>query len=117
VTVALGIRPEHLREATAGSEAAIRGSVVVSEALGSEQLVHVEVDSPPVLTSEVQEIARDVDAAALDELRHEAAARRTTLLARFDSDVRPRTGEPIAMAVNAAKLHFFDLDSGAAIYA
>jgi multiple sugar transport system ATP-binding protein len=117
-TVGLGIRPEHLREGTPESDpgASVVGTVAVSEALGSEQLVHVDFEAEPVVTPEVQEIARDVDAAALDELRLEARERRSTLLARFESDRRLRAGDAVAMDVSRAKLHFFDLDTGRTIY-
>jgi multiple sugar transport system ATP-binding protein len=116
-TVAVGLRPEHLREAEAGAErtASLAGTVLVAEPLGAEQLVHIELDAEPVMTAEVQEIARDVDATALDELRLEARNRRSTLLARFEPDRRFRAGEAVVIGVARSKLYFFDLDSGRAI--
>jgi multiple sugar transport system ATP-binding protein len=112
-TVGIGIRPEHVRQASAGDAESTRlgGTVIVAEALGSEQLVHLEVAAEPVVTSEVVEVATDVDAAALEDLRSEARERRSTLLARLETGVRALPGDRMDVAVSTAKLHFFDLDT------
>lgn len=39
----------------------------------------------------------------------------TTVIGRFDPETRVGVGEPIELAVNPAKLHLFDLESGLAI--
>ncbi len=115
-TVGLGIRPEHLREANGDGRARLRGTVRATEALGSEFLVHLEVAAEPVLTEEVREVAGDVDAAALQRLESEAMERRTLLIARLETQRRPTVDEAIEVGVNTRRLHFFDLDSGIAIY-
>ncbi|MBA2383283.1 MAG: sn-glycerol-3-phosphate ABC transporter ATP-binding protein UgpC [Actinobacteria bacterium] len=115
-TVGLGIRPEHLREANGDSRTRLRGTVRATEALGSEFLVHLEVAAEPVLTEEVREVAGDVDAAALQRLESEAMERRTVLIARLESHHRPPVDEAIEVGVDTRRLHFFDLDSGIAIY-
>jgi multiple sugar transport system ATP-binding protein len=115
--VALGIRPEHLHEP--GRDAAVarlRGTVLVSEALGAEQLVHVEIDAPPVVTQEVLEIAGDIDVAVVEELEAEAQARHTTFVARFDAASRAQSGDAVEAAFAPEKAHFFDLETGKAIY-
>jgi len=114
--VGLGVRPEHLRDATGESLARLRGTVRATEALGSELLVHLEVEAEPVLTDEVREVAGDVDAAALERLESEALERRTALIARLETQKRPSVDEPIEVGVDTRRLHFFDLDSGLAIY-
>jgi multiple sugar transport system ATP-binding protein len=114
--VGLGVRPEHLRDATGESRARLRGTVRATEALGSELLVHLEVEAEPVLTDEVREVAGDVDAAALERLESEALERRTALIARLETQKRPSVDEPIEVGVDTRRLHFFDLDSGLAIY-
>jgi multiple sugar transport system ATP-binding protein len=112
----LGIRPEHVREAGRdGVPVRLRGKVLVSEALGAEQLVHIEVDAVPVVTQEVLEVAGDMDAAVVEVLQAEALNSRTTLVARFDSSSATRVGEPVEVAFAPDKAHFFDLDSGRAI--
>jgi len=116
--IALGLRPEHLREPGAArpGEPTLEGTVTVSESLGSERLVHVEIPATPVVSEEVLEVVRDTDAALVDELESDARERRAIVLARFDTSVRPRPGERIAVSVAVRKAHFFDLDTGSAIY-
>jgi multiple sugar transport system ATP-binding protein len=118
-TVGLGIRPEHVRDpalAGDGGRSRLRGEVRTTEALGSEVLVHLAVSAEPVLTEEVREVAVDVDAAALEQLESEALAQRTIIIGRFETSERLRTGEEIEVAVDSRKLHFFDLETGLAIY-
>jgi multiple sugar transport system ATP-binding protein len=114
----VGIRPDHLREAhDAPSERRLRGVVKATELLGSELLCHVEVDCPPLVSDEVIELAEDIDEAAADELRHGAAARRAVVVCRFDAETGARLGEVAECALDPARLHFFDLESGKAIRA
>jgi multiple sugar transport system ATP-binding protein len=116
--VAFGIRPEHLHEPGRDSAVArLRGTVVVSEALGAEQLVHVEIEARPVLTEEVLEIAGDIDVAAVENLQAEAEQRRTAFVARFDAAFHARTGDTVEVAFEPEKAHFFDLETGKAVYA
>jgi multiple sugar transport system ATP-binding protein len=115
-TVGLGIRPEHLREARSDGGAQLRGIVRATEALGSEFLVHFELAAEPVLTEEVREVAGDVDAAELQRLESEAIEQRTVLIARLETERRPAFDEPIEVGIDTRRLHFFDLDSGIAIY-
>jgi multiple sugar transport system ATP-binding protein len=115
-TVGLGIRPEHLHAARDGDPARLRGVARATEALGSELLVHVEVPAEPVHTEEIREVAGDVDAAALERLESEAEGRRTVLVARFLTQERPAVDEPIDVGVDTRRLHFFDLDTGLAIF-
>ena len=117
--VALGIRPESLEDvaiAAPGRDGArLRGDVRLTEALGAERLVHVELDAEPVLTAEVLEVAGDLDAAVLDELRTEAAKHRAVVVGRFETHSRVAPGDVIEMGLDTQALHFFDLDTGLAI--
>jgi multiple sugar transport system ATP-binding protein len=117
--VGLGIRPEHLRgvsERREGIEyAPLSGSVQATEALGSEVLVHLEVEAPPVLTEEIREVAGDVDAAALQLLESEALRQRTVLIARLETQTRPDPDDRLDVAIELGRLHFFDLETGLAI--
>jgi multiple sugar transport system ATP-binding protein len=118
-TIGLGIRPEHVYDRSVsadGGGAVLRGRVAATEALGSEILVHVEVVAEPVLTEEVREVVVDVDVAALDRLESHAQERRATVVGRFEPSRRPPTGEEIELSVDMPKLHFFDLETGVAIY-
>jgi multiple sugar transport system ATP-binding protein len=116
--VAIGLRPEHLEDAAliGGEPARLRGDVLFAESLGSERLVHVAVEGKPVMTDEVLEIAADADQTAVEELRHESQERRPVLLARLDATSRPNVGGEIVLAIKPDRMHFFDLETGAAIY-
>jgi multiple sugar transport system ATP-binding protein len=117
--VGLGIRPEHLRGMSERREAVeyapLAGSVRATEALGSEVLVHLEVEAPPVLTEEIREVAGDVDAAALQLLESEARRQRTIVIARLETQTRPEPDERLEVAIDLGRLHFFDLETGLAI--
>jgi multiple sugar transport system ATP-binding protein len=114
----VGIRPDHLREARdAPRERRLRGVVKATELLGSELLCHLELQCPPLVSDEVIELAEDVDDAAADELRHEAARYKATVVCRFDAEARVSLGEVAECAVDPARLHFFDLEDGSAIRA
>jgi multiple sugar transport system ATP-binding protein len=116
--VVVGIRPEQLEDAAIAREAPedrrLRGEVELREALGSELMVHFVIDAPPALTEDVKELAEDAGttAAALgggDE-------RRTVVVGRFGPDSKVREGTTAEVAVDTRALHFFDTETGRAIY-
>jgi multiple sugar transport system ATP-binding protein len=116
-TIGLGIRPEQLEDAALGGagESTLRGKVVTTELLGSELLAHVEIEAAPVVTQEVREVLEDVDRSRVAELESEARAHRTVFIGRFGIGSAARAGADVEMRVDARRLHFFDLDSEAAI--
>ncbi len=117
--IAVGIRPEALdgpgrRDGADGGR--LRGRVQAVEALGPEQLVHVEIDAAPVLVEDVLEGLVDMEAAGdLAEMRTDTDGTRATVVARLDASARVRPDEPIELAVDLRHFHFFDLGSGEAI--
>jgi len=115
--VAVGIRPEHLVEPSRGRSGSptIRGDVTLVETLGSERLVHLSVKAEPVLTEDVLEVARDVDAATVDALEGAASEHQVITVARFEVETHVDEGSEQEVALRSEKLHFFDLESGAAI--
>jgi multiple sugar transport system ATP-binding protein len=113
--VAIGIRPEHFAEHVDGAAGRIQGEVVLVETTGAERLVHVEVDAEPVITDEILEVARDTDAAVAQTLAEDARTNRLQLVARFGAESTVTTGTSISLSVASRHLHFFDLDTGAAI--
>jgi len=89
-----------------------RGRVQAVEALGPEQLVHVEIDAKPVLVEDVLEGLVDMEEAGdLAEIRPDTDGSRATVVARLDASARVRPDEPIELAVDLRHLHFFDLGS------
>jgi multiple sugar transport system ATP-binding protein len=119
--VALGIRPEQLEDAALVRDGAngnrLRGRVLLTEALGSELLAHVELSGKPVVTDDVLEGAVELEDAIVDDLAQKADAERATFIGRFDAASEVRPDHVIDMVVDTAKLQFFDLDTGNAIRA
>jgi multiple sugar transport system ATP-binding protein len=122
-SVAVGIRPEALDEPGRrnGDEggARVRGVVRAIEALGPEQLVHVEIEAKPVLVEDVLEGLVDTkeEAEELAEIKTEGEGDRALLVARLDAAARVREAETVELAIDLRRLHFFDLDSGETIRA
>jgi len=113
--VVLGIRPEDLEDAALapGTETQrLRGTTHLTEALGSEIMVHFNVKARNAMTEEVRELAEDVgDDRALEQDDDEAM-----LVGRFGARSRVRPGESIEVAVDTRSLHFFDPQTGLGIY-
>ena len=116
--VVLGIRPEDLEDAAietdAPSDRRLRGKVELTEALGSEIMVHIGVGARPALTEEVRELAEEVgDERAVAESEEEE---RTTLVGRFSPRSQVKEGDSLEMVVDTTSLHFFDPETGLGIY-
>jgi multiple sugar transport system ATP-binding protein len=111
--VVLGIRPEDLEDAAietdAPSDRRLRGKVELTEALGSEIMVHIGVGARPALTEEVCE--RDERAVAESEEEE-----RTTMVGRFSPRSQVKEGDSLEMVVDTTSLHFFDPETGLGIY-
>ena len=118
--VVLGIRPEHLEDASLVRDVPegkrLRGEVELTEALGSELMVHFKINAPPALTEEVKELAADVGEVAVTGLEDARAEQQTTLVGRFGVESRVKSGETAEVAVDTRALHFFDPESGLGIY-
>jgi multiple sugar transport system ATP-binding protein len=115
--VVLGIRPESIEDAAIAADTPpdqrLRTTVQLREALGSEVLVHFDLDAPPVLTEDTKELARD---AGLLEHRAAGAHPTSTFVARLDPRTGARKREPIELAVDTARLYFFDPTTGLSIH-
>jgi multiple sugar transport system ATP-binding protein len=113
--VILGVRPEDIglageRAERSGDEGAARGRcvlelpVLLTEALGSDVLVHLQSDAPMVLTVEQAEVA--------EEVGEEQTAR---IVARLAPSERPRPGERLRVRLDLDRAHVFDADTEDAI--
>jgi multiple sugar transport system ATP-binding protein len=117
--VVLGIRPEHLEDAALVSDAPadrrLKGTVELTEALGSEVMVHFGVDARPAVTEDVKELAQDLgdERKATDE---HAESQHTTMVGRFNARSQVKEGETVEVAVDTRSLHFFDPETGLGIY-
>jgi multiple sugar transport system ATP-binding protein len=113
----LGIRPEHIQhERFAGLEPEGRrlpAKVDLVESLGSEILVHFDVDAPPVLTEDTRELARDRE--ETDKLEGLVEERVSTFVAKIDPRAHAQLGDTLPLLVDTSRLHLFDPDDGSRI--
>jgi multiple sugar transport system ATP-binding protein len=113
--VIVGIRPEHLEDAElagpANGRIQLEAPVTLAEPVGAEVIAHFELDTPPVLTKDTIELARDVD--DIDgEPNHDD---RVTCTARLAPRTKAARGEPLRLVVDPASLYFFDPESETAL--
>jgi len=118
--VVLGIRPEDLEDAAlvpdTPPERRLHGTVGLTEALGSEIMVHFTVDARQALTDDVRELAQDTGDERRVQQLEEGASPHSTLVGRFGARSRVRAGDTIEVAVDTRALHFFDTETGLGIY-
>ena len=100
--VVVGIRPEAV--ALGGEDQTLEVSVALVEALGSDVLVHADIDAATVLTADQAERAADVPL---------SVTARMTL--RLPPGTRTRPGDRLTVAVDATRLHLFDPETERAI--
>jgi multiple sugar transport system ATP-binding protein len=115
-TVVLGIRPEDLDDASLArfeSRDVIGATVDIREDMGAEVFVHFRVDAEPVETEEVLEAMEEED---VPGALHERTRGGVPFIARLERDTRAREGDRLDVAVDTARLHFFDPETGAGIY-
>jgi multiple sugar transport system ATP-binding protein len=113
----VGVRPEHLEDAAldpaAGQGRRLNGHVRLRELLGSESIVHFQIDAAPAVSPELVELAEEIDETSLlDALDDQRRMRRTALVGRFGVDSLVREDEDAQVAVRPRALRFFDPESG-----
>jgi multiple sugar transport system ATP-binding protein len=117
-TVVLGIRPEDIEDVALASDAPaghrLKGTVELTEALGSEIMVHFSIDAKHAVTDEVIELAEDTGDDRVPQLAE--SDERATLVGRFGARSRVRIAEDVEVAVDTRALHFFDPETGLGIY-
>jgi multiple sugar transport system ATP-binding protein len=119
-SLVLGVRPEHLEDASLAPETApgrrLVGQVRLREALGAEVIVHFQVEAAPVVSDDLRELAEDVDeAVSLDDLDHERRMRRTAFVGRFGVGTRVADGDNAEVVIAPGAIRFFDPSTGEAI--
>jgi len=119
-SVAVGIRPEDLEDASIVTEMPmdqrLHGRLILREALGSEVNAHFEIEAPPVLTEDTRELAEDVGTTHHYERHERDQSGSSRLVGRFSARTQVREGQLIEVAVDTRALHFFDIESGFGIY-
>ena len=115
----VGIRPEILADATVGGSpwaesGKLSGVVELREALGSETVLHLNVNARAAIAPDsriVAAVADDASEVLERRARHDGA----TIVARVDARSHARAGEPVELMVDLERIHFFDPDTGLAI--
>jgi multiple sugar transport system ATP-binding protein len=109
--VAVGIRSEDMEDARiarAGEGAStLRAKVTNTEALGSEIVVHFNVDAPRVVTEDTKLLEKDL---GTQEVPHATDATRFT--ASFAPRSRVRIGDDMEVVVDTERIHLFDPETG-----
>jgi multiple sugar transport system ATP-binding protein len=102
--VAVGIRPEHLSEVAGPSSDidTVSGTVTVREGLGSEVILHLQVDAQGVDTAEVRDAL-------------EGGSHGQVVTARLPPTTKLLVDDAATLRVNAEQMHVFDLETGLAI--
>jgi multiple sugar transport system ATP-binding protein len=114
--VIVGIRPEHLADAElagpANGRLVLEAPVTLAEPVGAEVIAHFELDTPPVLTKDTIELARDVD--DLDA-KQGGFVERVTCTARLDPRTKASRGNLVRLVVEPTSLYFFDPETETAL--
>jgi multiple sugar transport system ATP-binding protein len=112
--VILGIRPEDIEDASlAGDGDRLSAVVDIREDMGSEVYVHFGVGGKAILSEQVEAA---VGAEAAEVAQVEAGQKGNVWIARLDRDTRAAEGHTVELAVDTARLHFFDPETSEGIY-
>ena len=109
----IGIRPEDIEDAALVDDVApgttLETEVSLMESLGSEIILHFPLDAGPFAIMDAEFEGEDAVAASADDQG------RFTYVARINPRSATRLGETVTLAVDTARLHYFDPESGLAI--
>jgi multiple sugar transport system ATP-binding protein len=105
--VVAGLRSQHFHPASERPELpTLMGEVELVEALGGESIVHFKIDAFAIRPAHHEELG---EVPVSDE---GVVAARPNLVAQFPSHVTLQISENVPIAVEAARLHFFEGDTG-----
>jgi multiple sugar transport system ATP-binding protein len=117
--VIVGIRPQDFEDESLtgdGTGAPFRTTVDLVEALGTQTLLHFQVDAPVVMTDDMKELAADVGAEQVAKLEEVAKGGRAEFVAEVDPKSAAKAGERVDLAIDTTQLHFFDPETSLGIY-
>ena len=112
-SVVMGVRAEDVHAAeTKPGWPTIKGRLGLLEALGSSQIGYMHIDAKKVATTTSAQTA----STRPEDLQTEAASSFVTnLVAYFPPRMPLKINTEVSVALDTAKLHFFDAESGAAL--
>ncbi len=88
----------------------------LTEALGSEVMVHFAVDASHAVTDDVHELQADIGEDRAPGSAIGAPEGSAVLVGRFSPRSRVKDGDAIEVAVDTRTLHFFDPETALGIY-
>ena len=113
--VAVGVRSEDMEDAALSKvspDQRIKGKVTLTEALGSQIVVHFTFPGRPVITDDTKLIAKETGAEEL----HVQQDTGVKWVAAFGPRSRVHMGDDVEIAVDVERAHFFDLANSEAIW-
>jgi multiple sugar transport system ATP-binding protein len=113
--VIVGIRPEDIEDAALlpsanGSTLDVR--VSLAEALGAEVIAHFPIDAQSAASAASLLAARDAESPLLETVDEGG----TVITARLSPRSAAQSGQPLRVAIDVERLHFFDPSTEAAIW-
>jgi multiple sugar transport system ATP-binding protein len=115
--VVLGVRPQNVEDAAlvdpGDTDSTIEGDVELRENLGPEVDVHVGINAPVPALEAVIEATESADTTGEAGV---AGRPEGIFVARLGADTQAREGAAVKLWLDPRALHFFDPDSGLAIY-
>jgi multiple sugar transport system ATP-binding protein len=118
--VIVGIRPQDFEDAEfqpdAPADSHLKVTIDLVEAIGTETLVHFQVDAPLVVTDDMKELAQDAGEGS-ERLEQRAKEGRNEFVAQLDPKSRINKGDEVELVVDTSRLHFFDIDTSEGVHA
>jgi multiple sugar transport system ATP-binding protein len=118
--VIVGIRPQDFEDAAVTGDAApgprLKAHINLVEPIGTETLVHFDVNARMALTEDIKELAADIGGEEVSTLEHRAETGKVDFVAQLDPRTEVRRGDTAELVIDATRMHFFDPESGRGVY-
>ncbi len=116
--IILGIRPQDFEDASLSESpeaSRVKAKMELVERIGTETLVHFQVEAPIALTEDMKELAADVGSEE-QQLERKAKEGKNEFVATLNPKTQVSEGDNVELAIDSTQLHFFDPEDSAGIY-
>ncbi len=118
--IIVGIRPEDMEDPALAKDVPadrqMKGKVELTEALGSEIMVHFTIDAAHAVTEDVHDLQADIGTDRAPGTGVGSGTAGAVIVGRFGPRSRVKAGDTIDVAVDTRSLHFFDPETALGIY-
>ena len=118
--IIVGIRPEDMEDPALAKDVPadrqMKGKVELTEALGSEIMVHFTIDATHAVTEDVHDLQADIGTDRAPGTGVGSGTAGAVIVGRFGPRSRVKAGDTIDVAVDTRSLHFFDPETALGIY-